>query len=556
MKEERPFQTETVEAVFAAYHRNVNNQLVVLATGLGKTYVSGMICSQLPGRLNCYGRVLWLTHTEDLIEQSAMNVFKTLHPQYANLADQTLKLYDDSVLSLFNQHKNAGMFMAGGVGFILENLGIVKEQLFSIEPTLVVASVQTIRNRLDRIHPEHFDFVVCDEAHLFASETFSKVVNYFRPKIRLGLTATPKRLDGVSLSSLFDEIVIEKDIKFGIENGYLCELIAERIKTSVDLSKMKKTGGDFNLKDLRAVDCPANNIKIVNKYKEVCVKTVDDVEYRRPAIAFCVDVEHCKNLVEEFENQGIRATFVVSDKAECPNRGERIRRFKECEYDVLCNINILTAGFDHPDTGCVIQAAPTMSLTKFLQSIGRGTRNKSGIFKTVWGNNCIIIDMVGNTSVHGVVNTWSLDNGKRIEDRLFLSDEQRKNLIAERNKSQLKHVQEKDETIHLVALPSGDRNGKPSHYDMNTPATKAQLDWLRKLGHDTENFEYMQVHVQEILNNLPATRDQMFRLQQHGYDLSNGCTRLQAERAMKEIAKNAGAKKFMNLGGNKLPFSI
>ena len=74
MKEIRAYQTETKEAVFGAYHRGVFNQLVVLATGLGKTYVAGMICDELPKRIGCFGRVLWLTHTEDLIEQSAVRI--------------------------------------------------------------------------------------------------------------------------------------------------------------------------------------------------------------------------------------------------------------------------------------------------------------------------------------------------------------------------------------------------------------------------------------------------------------------------------------------------
>jgi superfamily II DNA or RNA helicase len=575
MRESRPFQAETVEAVFSAHQRGVHKQLVVLATGLGKTYTTGLICDELPRRIPCLGRVLWLTHTEDLVQQSAISVFKTLFPQYASALDNELHPFEqdddateNALIAYFRQNRKNQLFQSHEQEFIFTHLGLVKEELFSIEPRLVVASVQTIRNRLDRINPDHFDMVVCDEAHLFASETFSKTVNYFTPKIRLGLTATPKRLDGLSLSNLFEEIIIDKDIKFGIENGYLCELIAERIKTSTDLSKLRKTGGDFNLKDLRAVDCPANNIKIVNKYKDVCVKEVDthiqndnaDVSLvrsiTRPAIAFCVDVEHCKNLVEEFQNQGFRATFVVSDKNECPDRGRRIRDFKAGKYDVLCNINILTAGFDYPNIGCVIQAAPTMSLTKYLQSVGRGTRNKDDFFKQIWGNNCIIIDMVGNTSVHGVVNTWTLDSGKPFEEQLFLSSERRLSLIAERNQRRLEHVQEKDETVALLRLPDGERRGNPTYYDMNTPATQPQLEWLKKLGYDTDSFQYMQVHAQEIINNQPATARDIKFLTDNGYDVSNGCTRLQAQRAMKEIASRNGAKKFNTLGGNKLPFSL
>jgi hypothetical protein len=158
--------------------------------------------------------------------------------------------------------------------------------------------------------------------------------------------------------------------------------------------------------------------------------------------------------------------------------------------------------------------------------------------------------------VHGVVNTWTLDSGKPFEEQLFLSSERRLSLIAERNQRRLEHVQEKDETVSLLRLPSGERTGIPSHYDMNTPATQPQIDWLKKLGYDTDSFQYMQVHAQEILSNQPASYKVLNHLKEHGYDVSNGCTRLQGERAMKEIAKRNGAKKFNTLGGNKLPFSL
>lgn len=549
----RPYQVAMHDMCFERLAQGVWRQLAHMATGTGKTFSAGMIIESFPMKMNCAGRTLWLTHEESLIEQSAISVLCTLYPDWAKRIKEILH-NEDGVLSFMLQKRLNSDLFGGKINLdyqaeqlIRANLGIIKQSLFDIQPRLVVASVQTIVNRLDRVPPDWFDVVVCDEAHLYMSPTFSKVTNYFKPKLRLGLTATPSRLDGLSLGDLFDETIIKIDLKYSIENKYLCELEAILLETNIDLGSVKKTAGEFNLSDLSdAVDTPVRNLKIVRKWQEVAEG--------RPTIAYCVTVEHAMNLCEQFNNCGVKATFVVADEKLCPDRKRRVNDFKKGKWDVICNVGILVAGFDHPDVGCIVSAAPTMSETKFLQSVGRGSRLKSEAFIDRFGkNNCIIIDVTDNSKRHAVVNTTTLDSGKRFEDKVFLGEERKKDLIAQRDARKLKHVQEVEETFSLLALPKPTvRMDAPWMKDAATPA---QLGLIARYGYDIVGTTYTKGHCNQIISNLECTPMQTAFLIENGFDVSSGATRAQYELAQQIVLKKNTTNDFNRTIGIKNPFS-
>lgn len=548
----RPYQIQTHDQCFKYLAKCIWRQLVHMATGMGKTTTAGMIIDSFPARMNCAGRTLWLTHEESLIEQSAISVLCTLYPDWAKRIKDILHDEEGVISFMSNEKFNRQLFDKKANNdfqaeqIIRANLGIIKQRLFNIQPRLVVASVQTIANRLDRIPENWFDIVVCDEAHLFMSPSFSKVTNYFKPKLRLGLTATPSRLDGLSLEDLFEETIVQIDLKYGIENKYLCELDAVLLETNIDLTSVKKTAGEFNLSDLSdVVDIPVRNLKIVRKWQEIA--------QGRSTIAYCVTVEHAMNLCEEFNNCGVKATFVVADEKLCSDRKRRVDGFKKGKWDVICNVGILIAGFDHPDVGCIISASPTMSETKFLQSIGRGSRLKSQAFRDRFGkNNCIIIDVTDNSKRHQVVNTTTLDAGKRFEDKVFISEERKKELIGIRDARKLKHIQEVEETFSMLALPTPTvRMNEPW---MKDAASQAQLDKIAKFGYDTVGVTYTKGHCNYIISNLECESWQIRFLQENGYDVSHGATYLQFEAAQRETLKKNTVNEFNKLNANKNPF--
>lgn len=549
----RPYQRETVDVVFKEYEAGVDKSLVHLATGLGKTVCAGTIISEAPQRLACAGRTLWLTHEESLIEQSAISIMCTLFPDYA---DKIRDMFseEDGVMAFMNTARRYPVSASDKANkqfeveqLIRANLGIIKQNLFQWQQRITVASVQTLVNRLDKIPKDWFDLVICDEAHRFMSKTFFKTATYYTPKIRCGLSATPTRLDGLSLGDLFDKTVITRDLKWGIRNGYLCELEAHVLKTGVDLTGVKKSGAEFNLSDLSdAIDTPVRNIKIVRKWQEIAQE--------RPTIAYCCTVEHAMNLCDQFNNLGVPASFVVGDEQICPDRKKRLKDFRAGKYKVMCNVLLLTEGYDYPDVGCIISGSPTMSEARFLQIVGRGSRLKSQSFVEKFGkNNCLILDITDNSKKHNIVNTETLDEHTTIEERTFMGAERRAELIAIRDARKLKHVQEEDESFSLLALPkSAVKMDAPW---MKQPATDGQLKWLASEGFDIVNNNYTRGHANQLISNLPCSQRDLKFLQENGYDVTHGATQLQYEMAKKEVLARNTTKYFNQQNANKNPFA-
>jgi superfamily II DNA or RNA helicase len=283
----RPYQIECKKAIKTAYDKGINKQLIVQATGTGKR----MGALDL---MNNFNRSLFIAHREELIMQP------------------------------FNDIDKYWPF----------EVGIIKGPRFEIDKKIVVASVQTLCNRLDKINPETFDYIAVDECHHYASETFLKTVRHFRPKLLTGWTATPKRLDGLNLSNIFEELVFEYGIEKGIQENFLAPIEAYQIKTPTDISSVGKKAGDFKIKELsEAVDSLQRNALIVQKYQQYTPE--------RQGIAFCVDVEHAYNLRDAFRRTGISCETIVSDESRCPNRSELVKAFKNGEVTIITNVTIL-----------------------------------------------------------------------------------------------------------------------------------------------------------------------------------------------------------------------
>lgn len=395
--------------------------------------------------------------------------------------------------------------------------GIVKGPVFEIDKKIVVASVQTLVNRLDKIDPNTFQLVIVDECHHYVSPSYLKTVRHFQPKLMTAWTATPKRLDGISLSNIVQDIVFKYSIEDGIKDEFLAPVEAYQVRTPTDISRVKRTAGDFNQKELATkVDNELRNTLIVFKYKEYTPG--------RQAIAYCVDIDHAYNLRNQFRKEGISCETVVSDESRCPNRSEIVNAFQNGEIDVLTNVNILTEGFDYSDVGCVIMARPTQSETLYVQSIGRGTRLKSRAFQEKFRTDkCIVLDFVDNTGSLSLVNAWELEKDMPIEDRIFVPKEHKEKLIAEREKRERKIKEQygKDKKINLFRLPEV----KPFNSEkMLEPATEKQLKWLKDMGIWVEDVEYTKAMASELISGLPAHSWQIQWLAQQNYDVSGKVT--------------------------------
>lgn len=505
MKPLREYQTETVSKVFEEIESGLKSGLICFATGLGKTKTAVEIAKR-------FNKILLITHTEELLNQTA----------YAFLREEDFCSQDiidfieqhDSLLDAVKAAQAQNLFASNNnfhIESLINHIGFIKREQMDLDAKITVASVATLWRRLDKIPADAFDLVIIDEAHKCLAKTWVSCAKHFKPKFLLGLTASPTRLDGQSLFNIFEKIIVEKDIKFGIDNGFLCEIDAIRIKTNLSLDKVRTVAGDFNEGELEElVDTPERNQLIVDSWKKYA--------NGRQTLVACVTIEHAMNIAEAFNNAGVNSSFIVGDESVCPNRKERIALWKAEEITLISHVMVLVEGFDYPEISCVIMSRPTKSLVVFLQNIGRGLRLKEGRFK-----DCIILDIVDSTSRHSLVNSWTLDQEKAIEDRVFVSREKKDKLIEKReeNRAKILGKVERDERVNLFKLP---KMRVIVSEKMNEPASEKQLDWIERLGYDIVTNTYTKAMCAEIISNTPVSDKQRNWLKWKGYDVRGDVT--------------------------------
>jgi len=483
----RPYQDRMFESVAKEIGNGIVNHLIVMATGTGKRILS-------VGISQSYKKILFLCHREELIEQAYID-FAQMYPM---------------------------------------EVGIVKGPRFEIDRKIVIASVQTIYNRLDKIKPKHFDCILIDEVHHYLAPTYKESVEYFEVKHRYGFTATPIRLDGLNFTDLFEKISFEYTIQQGINEGWLCALEAYRVKTDVDIAGVKRSMGDFNIKELSTkVDIPVRNNLIVTKYKQYGAD--------RQGIVFCANIKHAENVRDVFKhNHGISCECITS-KTDPDERKALVRKFKNGDIKVLTNVNILTEGFDYSDVGIILMARPTESLALYMQMIGRGTRLKSELYKSIFGRaDCTIVDFVDNFGQHRLVNHWTIEKDVPMEERVLISEEQRDIYIEKIRvvrEARIKRLTQETGRFDLFNLP---KKRSIRHVGrLNEPATEKQLGWLKNEGIWTDDITYTKGQASEFISNLPAKPWQLRDLRKWNYDLKGNITAGQYYEAKKIVSQNA-----------------
>lgn len=462
----RPYQDEYFDTVQKAMNKKIRRNLIVMATGTGKRLLA-------VGTSKLFeGRSLFLCHTEELIQQ-AFNDFSKMYPM---------------------------------------DVGIVKGKAFDINKKIVIASAQTIWRRLDKIPEDWFECVMADEVHHYLARTYIMPLEHFKSEYMFGYTATPTRLDGLNFSQIVDQITYEYSIENAINDEFLCPLEAYRIKTDIDISKVKKVGGDFNKKELSSVvDIPARNRLIYEKY----------VQYgqRRQGVAFCASIKHAHNVAKVFSDNGV-SSATISNKTDPDERKAINRLYKNGDIQILTNVNILTEGWDYSDVGIVMQARPTQSLALYMQMLGRGTRLKSAEYIEQFNRrDCTILDFVDNTGNHKLVNHWTIEAEKEIEDRVLISEEQKEIYIEKITKARQARIQRQyqhDKELDLISMP---KKKRVVHYGrMSEPATVKQLGWLKSEGVWEEGREYTKGEASEFITNMPAKPWMLRDLQNWNYN--------------------------------------
>lgn len=497
-KKLRPYQVDAYDAVFKSFEKGCSKMICVLPTGAGKTALAAKIAKR-------FKKILFMSHTEELINQSGAALIEEFYPEI-NIND-IIANYGD-LIEYQRYLQNGGMFTKEE----REKFGIIKADLFNIDAHVTLASFQTLHRRLDRIPADHFDLIIVDECHLAAATTVVRSINYFKPELLLGLTATPHRMDGMQLGDIFDEIVFQYSILDAINDGFLVEFDAIQIKTQINLDNVHTIGGDFNKKELReAVDTPERNQLILDSYRKYSNGMKN--------IIFCVDVEHAKNVHQVFTQAGELAEILVGDKEITPDRIGVINRFRSGETTHLINVFIATIGFDDPYVQCICDVAPTKSKTRALQKWGRGTRTLPGVIdgiedsierrKAIKASNKPVVrllDFVDITSKHRVVTTWSLDKDQPIEKRVFTTSEKKAILIEAKKKREFEATKKKDARVNLFEIPKVKYS---TSIRMQEEASPRQLEIIKEKGYPVDTIHYTKMMASEIISNLPVSDAQV-----------------------------------------------
>lgn len=254
-----------------------------------------------------------------------------------------------------------------------------------VSQTVIFATVQSSSKDLAKFSPTDFDYLIVDECHHAAANTYQRIFTYFHPKFILGLTATPERSDGEDMLELFQNVAHKMDLKTAVERGVLVPIRCIRVKTNIDLTDVRINGIKYNSQDLESkLFIPERNQLIVDTY----LKYVNG----KKTVIFCASVDHAAEIAKLLRDNGVKAE-TVSGRDRVEIRDKILKDYETGSTNVLCACDLLNEGWDSPHTTVLFMARPTMSKTIYMQQLGRGTRRCPG------KDDLLVIDFVDNANM-------------------------------------------------------------------------------------------------------------------------------------------------------------
>lgn len=356
-----------------------DNVALIASTGGGKTitaahliaYYTQVFNPTKDGTLNPrawthgtdFNHIIFIVHLDNLVQQTYEKFKGVLQSRVEHLGKK--------------RERN----LSEGITFIKSGMP------FDASKPIVIASLQTLAKRY-----EHYIDIGClnpvmlvfDECHTTAfCETGRKLIDELKPKRRLGLTATPFRLEKeVSFSDIWDNCVVSPSFGEMIKLGELTPITYKAFVSADELKQVKKVKGNFNEKDAAIKFNTPQRIQFaIDKWESVAKD--------RKTIVFSIDVKHGEAIKEQFIQRGYTAE-IISYKVESKNRDPIYKSFAEGKTQILISVKALAVGFDEPSCSCGIDLQPTTSISGHWQKIGRIARLHPGKKDALW------LDFVGN----------------------------------------------------------------------------------------------------------------------------------------------------------------
>ena len=421
------YQEDMVKRVQEAFKHH-DSVMVQMPTGTGKTMVLANIVFSFLEKSN---NPIWIVaHRRELVEQIKETIFSKITPSLFTLKEGSTafpkplspqgtgdvtapprcseplrsKVGGPSKVSPdCAGWDRLGMSGASKVSPDCLSAGALKEALSSsdlsslISTSIKVTSIQWLSRHYGEME-EKPGLIVIDEAHHALAETYAEVMNAYPKAKKLGLTATPYRLNGKGFTDLFDTLLCSWSMEKFIAEGRLSLYDYYSIKPDsaaqllIDSLQKRGADGDYQQKELNEV------MDVKPSLERLCL-TIKEYVPRKKGIVYAISIQHAEHIAEFYRENGIKAV-AISSKTPGSLRKELIERFKASslspslnsasdDIEVLVSVDLFSEGFDCPDVEFIQLARPTLSLAKYMQMVGRGLRVAEG------KEYCVILDNVG-----------------------------------------------------------------------------------------------------------------------------------------------------------------
>ena len=333
-------QHEALIALAASRESGYRRGLVVLATGLGKTWLAAFDAVRTGAR-----RILFVAHREEILGQAAATFVRILPGR---------------------------------------RVGYYTGRSRDADVDVLCASVQTLAKaaHLERFAPQHFDYVVIDEFHHAAASTYRRLLSHFAPSFLLGLTATPDRTDQSDILSLCDDnLVYSCHLFAGIQAGLLAPFRYHGIQDeSVDYREVPWRNGRFDPEQL------SSKLATLARARHALREWRSKAQQR--TLAFCVSTRHADYMAEQFIRAGVSAAAVYAGST--LGRAQALEKLHAGTLQVVFSVDLFNEGVDLPSIDTVMMLRPTESKILFLQQLGRGLRRSEG------KQHLVVLDFIGN----------------------------------------------------------------------------------------------------------------------------------------------------------------
>lgn len=353
----RPYHEEAIQAIVLAFEREENRALVVLATGLGKTFVA----SEALRRLNSLRplRLLAIAHTNELVYQLERSFWPTLSCQQDTLVWNGL------------EHTS------------IDRIGKART-VFACLPTVAESA-----SKLSDLAP--FDAMLVDECHHVGGQMYDRIIAATRAGLPggpflLGLTATPWRPDGEPMDNFFGPPVISVDLITGLRNGFLTNVDYRIYTDNVDWDSLRQ------LKGHRFSPRAINRTFFIDQWDDGVIDELQKAWNEQPspkAIIFCGTIEHAINVRDRINARGFSSAAAVFSQSvagytmDAPERNRILADLQEGTVNIVCAVDILNEGVDIPDVNIIVFQRVTHSRRIFIQQLGRGLRLSHGKRKVI-----------------------------------------------------------------------------------------------------------------------------------------------------------------------------